>query len=864
MEIRKIEGKLDGIRDKWKLRMDGGKGSGNWGHAGRPGKIGGSQENPEAAIHHRYLDKKTGGYTSFAKEKKKASTPHQSSVNELKKLPVGSRVIDGKDIYEKINDPSSSEQTKWVNVYTGEVIGSYTLNKEHLWGKDVKVAIPASAEADVKNQVNSEGSIIGTKKAKGESKPEEKKSEGKKTEEKKTEEPPEEEEVPWWDMPDESETYDNPETEPDDEAMPTEYWDPFEVPDDEFESGPSESSSTGSSVASGGDEELVLQNYEEYNEALDAKYDLSDSIFELTSKTPEQIINEVKTADIEAVMDKYGLGDKDKKEFAQWMSDYIELNDAMHEYNKKEYGTTYEKTPNPWKDYKLPETKESGSEGAGITISNSTDYSNALDKKYDLIDQVVGFCGMHPTELWESIEDDGGSVDETLFGLSASDKETIAGLMSDYMETVNAINAYDAKKYGDTSFKPEKNPWKDYKPSGSATAGFTPYIYGGSGESAKNSWMTSVEKIKSDEDYDKVYEDHSKLTKSLNEKHHVLPYELWDDVESYGKDPMEVIKELAHSEEEAKELANMMSAWVDIQNKVADWNMEKYSTAPAHKDDPWSSLDFSGQEFGETSSGAKGASAGGSTSIPKMTHSEVFGDGNYSPERVSSAKRNDETSSYQTLAPVCADVWNGLDDDERHWLYKYTTGSSFVNEPLTERKYYGSKSGTTEAINNLTNAIDQAEIPEDCIMVHGIGNGGFRALFNIGSSEDIVEAVKARIGQVGYEGAFMSCGADPDHNNYADGKPIQIELFVPKGAKGMYVEPFSEYGIDGNDNDAWDGDLDPYVDYAQGENEVILQRGGYLKLTGVKNEWGSIRVFCELVGQDPSAVTQEMWEKYVS
>lgn len=863
MKVRKIERRLDEIRQRWKLRMDGGKGSGNWGHAGRPGKVGGSQENPEAAIHHRYLDKKTGGYTSFAKEKKKASTPHQSSVNELKKLPVGSRVIDGKEIYEKINDPSSSEQTKWVNVYTGEVIGSYTLNKEHLWGKDVKVAIPASAEADVKNQVNSEGSIIGTKKAKGkeeseekkaeETKPEEKKPEEKKEEEKKAEEPTKE-----------AEKSEAP--EPEDEFIPVDDdWDTFEIPEDEFESGPSESSGTEASVASGGDDELVLHSSDDYNNALDAKYGLSDSIFDLTGKTPEQIINEAKTADIEAVMNNYGLGDKDKKEFAQWMSDYIGLNDAMHEYVKKEYGVTYEKTPNPWKDYKLPETKESGSEGAGITISNSTDYSNALDKKYDLIDQVVDFCGMHPTELWESVEEEGGSIDETLSGLSAAEKKTIAGFMSDYMETLNAINAYDAKKYGDTSFKPEKNPWKDYKPSGSAAAGFTPYIYGGSGESAKNSWMTSVEKIKSDEDYDKVYEDHSKLTKSLNEKHHVLPYELWDDVESYGKDPMEVIKEHAHSEEEAKELANMMSAWVDIQNKVADWNMEKYSTAPAHKDDPWSSLDFSGQEFGESSSGAKGASAGGSASIPKMTHSEVFGDGNYSPERVSSAKRNDETSSYQTLAPVCADVWSGLDDDEREWLFKYTGGSRFVNEPLTKRKYYASKTGTTEAINSLTSAIDKAEIPEDCIMVHGIGNGGFRALFNIDSSEDIVEAVKARIGQVGYEGAFMSCGANPDYNDYANGKPIQIELFVPKGAKGMYVEPFSVYGLEYDEGISdWDGELDPYADSAIGENEVILQRGGYLKLTGVESEYGSIRVFCELVGQDPSVMTQEEWEKYIN
>lgn len=60
-------------------KHDGGSGSGNWGHGGRPGKRGGSAGGGGA--HNRIGTKKTG-FKSSKKEKTSANKPGTSSTNE--------------------------------------------------------------------------------------------------------------------------------------------------------------------------------------------------------------------------------------------------------------------------------------------------------------------------------------------------------------------------------------------------------------------------------------------------------------------------------------------------------------------------------------------------------------------------------------------------------------------------------------------------------------------------------------------------------------------------------------------------------------------------------------------------------------
>ena len=61
------------------IRKDGGPGSGNWGHAGRPGEIGGSEEG--GGVHNR-MNEKNGGYTSWSKNRNKLSKQHKLSAEE--------------------------------------------------------------------------------------------------------------------------------------------------------------------------------------------------------------------------------------------------------------------------------------------------------------------------------------------------------------------------------------------------------------------------------------------------------------------------------------------------------------------------------------------------------------------------------------------------------------------------------------------------------------------------------------------------------------------------------------------------------------------------------------------------------------
>ena len=74
----------------FKNEYDGGEGSGNWGHEGRKGKIGGSA--PGGGVHNRQ-EASNGKYTSFAKKRKQLATPHKASANEFRGLKNKTKVI---------------------------------------------------------------------------------------------------------------------------------------------------------------------------------------------------------------------------------------------------------------------------------------------------------------------------------------------------------------------------------------------------------------------------------------------------------------------------------------------------------------------------------------------------------------------------------------------------------------------------------------------------------------------------------------------------------------------------------------------------------------------------------------------------
>ena len=80
IRIKKIEKNVLRIRRSLKKRrLDGGPGSGNWGHEGRPGKVGGSGEG--GGKHNRKVNSK--GFTSFSRRRKESMTPHPLGMHEI-------------------------------------------------------------------------------------------------------------------------------------------------------------------------------------------------------------------------------------------------------------------------------------------------------------------------------------------------------------------------------------------------------------------------------------------------------------------------------------------------------------------------------------------------------------------------------------------------------------------------------------------------------------------------------------------------------------------------------------------------------------------------------------------------------------
>lgn len=240
-----------------------------------------------------------------------------------------------------------------------------------------------------------------------------------------------------------------------------------------------------------------------------------------------------------------------------------------------------------------------------------------------------------------------------------------------------------------------------------------------------------------------------------------------------------------------------------------------------------------------------------------LPNKDVFPDDGFSQERVDAAKKWPPDDTVGVYAEQTENAWAQLDQQAKNDLYSYTTGSSFVNEPLHEVQYKGYKNDdSVRAINNITEAIDKCSIPQDTIMYHGLDKAGFQAL--MGMDGNLTKTNMNKLSnKVGIDEGFVSCGAG-DGTGFQH-KDVVMEIFVPQGAKGMYVEPFSHYGA-GDKSPDWDGKVTQ--SYASGECEVILQRGGAYKVTGAYKDGTQWRVQCQLVNQDTTNMKEETFSKY--
>ena len=232
----------------------------------------------------------------------------------------------------------------------------------------------------------------------------------------------------------------------------------------------------------------------------------------------------------------------------------------------------------------------------------------------------------------------------------------------------------------------------------------------------------------------------------------------------------------------------------------------------------------------------------------------------YPPERIEKAASLTPEQADETYREESGKIWNSLPREDKEALYEYTCGSNNVNMPLRHREGY-SDENSIKYINSITEAIDKTDgLKEDTKLYRGLGT--YRSLcklFNIPTdqADNIMADPSKLIGLVGKEDAFMSTGV-------SKGKGLEsyvnMEIFAPKGTKGLYCEPFSAFG-GGHDDLEWDGESGQ--DHYSKEQEYLVQRGTSLRATGYYyNDEGRIVIQCTIVGQDYSDNPVEEFGKY--
>lgn len=166
--------------------------------------------------------------------------------------------------------------------------------------------------------------------------------------------------------------------------------------------------------------------------------------------------------------------------------------------------------------------------------------------------------------------------------------------------------------------------------------------------------------------------------------------------------------------------------------------------------------------------------------------------------------------------------WSTLTADERIMLTKYTQTYSYLNEPLRGISYTGNR--TKEEMERdlplLTSILSRNRTSSPMVVRRGVGNYFDRysgkVLSNLEVGDEIVDY------------GFLSSSVA---NGYGFSGSINLVIVVPKGAQGIYAEPFSHYTdsnrFDWRTANVWDGKSKEVL---KNEMEWIGQRGAKMRV----------------------------------
>lgn len=185
------------------------------------------------------------------------------------------------------------------------------------------------------------------------------------------------------------------------------------------------------------------------------------------------------------------------------------------------------------------------------------------------------------------------------------------------------------------------------------------------------------------------------------------------------------------------------------------------------------------------------------------------------------------------------DFWPKLTQAEKQALWGYTSGSSYITEPLRaiEGHYYafkGRRDRTDEHIRAMTAALAKHTLSENVWIKRDAGSWNIDYIFGVKLSE-LRDDPSSLVGKVGREDSFQSCGSCKETRFTCTGeKDVILNIYCPAGTFGAYAQPWSSCGTYGSN---WDGKKKSNPT-DQDENEVLLQRGAIMRIT--KAEWNKM------------------------
>lgn len=188
------------------------------------------------------------------------------------------------------------------------------------------------------------------------------------------------------------------------------------------------------------------------------------------------------------------------------------------------------------------------------------------------------------------------------------------------------------------------------------------------------------------------------------------------------------------------------------------------------------------------------------------------------------------------LRPQSEAVWPTMPHDMKVVLNKYTQTFKYLNEPLREIPYMAAR--TKAEFNHdmplLTEALSRQTAPQNMVVHRYTGDFPIKALGK--NFSQLAE------GDEFVDGAFLSTAVK---DGYGVHSTYDMFIVVPKGAQGIYAEPFTYFNgkhYDYTQKKLWNG-----KDRAMfgGEREWIGQRGSKFRVLRVDGN----KLYVQLIGQ---------------